>query len=50
VIYHLLKCREEFVLLDTSAYETQAQEHRLRRLKKEAKAMGFDLIELQEAA
>lgn len=50
VIYHLLKHREEFVLLDTSKYEAQAQAHRLRRLQKEAKAMGYDLVELQEAA
>jgi transposase len=50
VIYHLLKYREEFVLLDTTAYEAQAQAHRVRRLKKEAKAMGFDLVELQQAA
>jgi hypothetical protein len=50
VIYHLLKYQEEFVLLDTSKYEAQAQAHRMRRLRKEAKAMGFDLVELKEAA
>jgi transposase len=50
VIYHLLKYREEFVLADTTVYEEKAQAHRLRRLRKEAKAMGFDLVELKEAA
>jgi len=50
VIYHLLKYREEFVLADTTVYEEKAQAHRLRRLQKEAKAMGFDLVELKEAA
>lgn len=50
VIYHLLKYREEFVLLDTSVYEVKAQEHRLRRLKKEAQAMGYDLLENQHVA
>ena len=50
VIYHRLKYREEFQLLDMSAYEVQAREHRLCRLKKEAKIMGFDLVELQRVA
>ena len=50
VIYHLLKYQEEFVLLDTSCYEAKVQTHRLRRLEKEAKAMGFDLVENQKAA
>jgi transposase len=50
VIYHLLKYREEFVLVDTLVYEVQAQEHRLRRLKKDAQAMGFDLVEHKQAA
>jgi transposase len=48
VIYHLLKYREEFAPVDPSAYEAQAQDHRLRHLKKEAKALGFDLIQYQQ--
>jgi transposase len=50
VIYHLLKYQEEFVLVDTKAYEAQAQTHRLHRLQKEAKAMGFELVEHQLVA
>ncbi len=50
VIYHLLKYQEEFVLLDTSIYEAKAQEHRMRRLRKEAKSMGFNLVEIEELA
>jgi len=50
VIYHLLKYQEEFVLLDTSIYEAKAQEHRMRRLRKEAKSMGFNLVEIEEVA
>jgi hypothetical protein len=50
VIYHLLKYQEEFVLLDTEIYEAKAKTQRLSRLKKEAKAMGYDLVELQEVA
>jgi transposase len=50
VIYHLLKYREEFVLLDTAVYEAKAQRHRLRRLQKEAKMLGYDLVEQEAVA
>jgi transposase len=50
VIYHLLKYQEEFVPLDVMVYEVKAQTQRLSRLKKEAQAMGFDLVELQQVA
>ena len=50
VIYHLLKYQEEFVLLNTEVYEAKAKTQRLSRLKKEAQAMGFDLVEVQEVA
>jgi len=48
VIYHLLKYQEEFVLLNTEVYEAKAKMQRLSRLKKEAQAMRFDLVEVQE--
>jgi len=50
VIYHLLKYQEEFVPVDILLYEVKAQDNRLRRLRKEAEAMGFDLVELQKVA
>lgn len=50
VIYHLLKYQEEFVLLDTSVCELKAQQHRLKRLRKEAQSLGFDLVEHQKVA
>jgi hypothetical protein len=50
VIYHLLKYREEFQWVEPKAYETDAREHHLKRLKKEAKRLGFDLVELQAVA
>ena len=50
VIYHLLKYQEEFVLLNTEVYEAKAKTQRLSRLKKEAQALGFDLVEVQEVA
>lgn len=50
VIYHLLKYQEEFVLLDTAVCEAKAKTQRLSRLKKEAQAMGYDLVEFQQVA
>ena len=50
VVYHLLKYQEDFVLLDTTKYEERAQQFRLRRLQKQAKAMGYVLVEQQEVA
>jgi len=41
----MLKYQEEFVLLDNSVYEAKVEMHRLRRLEKEAQAMGYQLIE-----
>jgi transposase len=50
VIYHLLKYKEEFELLDTAKYEEQAKTHRLSRLRKEAKTLGYELVEYEEVA
>lgn len=50
VIYHMLKYQEEFQLLDNSVYEAKVEAHRLRRLKKEAELMGYQLIEQKALA
>ncbi len=50
IVYHMLKFQEEFVALDTNKYVAQAQAHRLRYLQREAKKLGFELIEAQEVA
>jgi len=50
VIYHMMKYGEEFVFLDTTQYEARARDHRLHRLRKEAKMLGFELTELQQVA
>jgi transposase len=50
VIYHLLKYQDEFVLLNTEVYEAKAKMHRMTRLRKEAKALGYELVEYQEVA
>jgi transposase len=50
VIYHMLKYREEFLPVDVVLNEARTQGHRLRRLKKEAQAMGYDLIQQEQLA
>ncbi len=44
IIYHMLKYQDDFVLLDKDQYEQRAKVSRLRRLKKEAQALGMDLV------
>ena len=50
IVYHMLKYREEFVALDMAKYEAKAQAHRLRYLQREAKKLGFELVETEAAA
>ena len=50
IIYHMLKYGDEFAWPDAEDYEAKARDHRLRRLRKEAKSFGFELKELDQAA
>jgi hypothetical protein len=50
VVYHMLKYRNEYRPLDLTAHELQAQTHRPRRRRREAKEMGTQLVEFQKAA
>jgi len=50
IIYHMMKYGEEFVWLDANQCEGRAREFRLRRLRKEAEMLGFELQELQKVA
>ena len=50
ILYHMLKYQEEFVALDMGKYAANAQAHRIRYLTREAKKLGFQLVETQEAA
>lgn len=50
VIYHLLKYQEDYVPLDVGVYELKAAEARRCRLEREAKALGFELVEKKEVA
>ena len=50
IVYHLLKYRDEFVPINEAAYEAKAQAQRLERLRREAKTLGLELVQLQKAA
>ncbi len=50
IVYHLLKYGEDFAWPDLQKYEAKAKAHRLRRLRKEAESLGFQLEELEQAA
>lgn len=45
VVYHLLKTKEPFIDRDVLAYEGRVYRHKLSRLKKQAKALGYELIQ-----
>jgi transposase len=48
VVYHLIKNKEPFVDRDLQAYEARVYRHKLTRLKKQAKALGYELVQLSE--
>lgn len=50
IVYHLLKYQDEFVPINEAAYEAKAQAHRLARLRREAKQLGLELVQLDKAA
>jgi len=48
IVYHLLKTKEPFVDRDVLLYEARVYRHKLARLKKQAKALGYELVETSE--
>jgi transposase len=50
IVYHMMKYGEDFAWPDLEQYEAKAKAHRMRRLQKEAKSLGFEIKELEEAA
>jgi len=48
VVYHLLKTKEPFIDRDVLLYEARVYKHKLARLKKQAKALGYELVEISE--
>ncbi len=48
VVYHLLKTRDPFIDRDLIAYEARVYRHKLARIKKQAKALGYELVQTPE--
>jgi transposase len=50
IIYHMLKYQDAYVPVNEAAYEAKAKAQRLERLRREAKQMGMQLVDLEAAA
>ena len=50
VVYHLLKDQENYVPLDVAVYELKAAAQRMKRLRREAEQMGWQLVRKEQAA
>jgi transposase len=50
IIYHMLKYKDAYVPIDEQAYESQAREHRLRALRRQAQQLGVEVVEKEAAA
>jgi hypothetical protein len=48
VVYHLLKTKEPFIDRDLIAYEARVYRHKLSRIRKQAKALGYELVETEQ--
>lgn len=49
-VYHLLKYQEDYVPLDVAVYELKAAEARMKRLRREAQELGWELVAMKPAA
>jgi transposase len=50
IVYHLLKYKEEYIDVDRLLYEEKFRRGRIARLRKQAKELGFEIIETKQAA
>jgi transposase len=50
ILYHLLKYREEYIDVDRVVYEEKFRRYRVSRLRKQAAELGYEMVELKEAA
>ena len=50
ILYHLLKYREEYIDVDRVAYEEKFRRYRVGRLRKQAAELGYEMVELKQAA
>ena len=48
IVYHLLKYKAPFIDRDLLAYEARVYKHKLSRLKKQAKALGYEIVQKTE--
>jgi transposase len=50
IIYHMLKYQDAYVPIDEAAYEAKAKAQRLQKLRRDAKQLGVEVVEIQQAA
>lgn len=50
LIYHLIQYKEEYIDVDQLVFELKLRQARLNRLRKQAKELGFQLVENQQAS
>jgi transposase len=50
IIYHMLKYQDAYVPMDEAAYEAKAKQQRLERLRRDAKQLGVQLVEIGQPA
>jgi len=50
IIYHLLRYKEDYIDVDALLYQDKWRHSRLNRLRKQAKELGFELVEQPTAA
>ena len=50
ILYHLLKYKEEYIDVDRVVYEAKFRRYRVSRLRKQAAELGYEMVELKEAA
>ena len=50
IIYHMLKYQDAYVPINEAEYEVKAKAQRLVHLRREAKRMGLQLVDIEKAA
>jgi transposase len=50
LVYHLLRCKEEFIDVDQLIFLDKIRKQRLVRLRKQAEELGLEVVEKQRAA
>jgi transposase len=50
IVYHLLRYKEEYIDVDRLLYEERFRRCRIGRLRKQAEELGFEMVEIKQAA